>query len=106
MTRSCHGSVHWIVTGPPSPFRATVPTSWTCPCERVESSNRPRAAYRRWLERLFEVRPNIQFEYDDFVAEGPHWDTRVGVERRDRGSGSKGQARPNENQMRPAGGPA
>lgn len=47
-----------------------------------------KAEFERWLQRLFRLIPEIEFEVHDVAVRGWPWDTAVAVEWTDRGSGA------------------
>jgi ketosteroid isomerase-like protein len=49
-----------------------------------------KADFERWLERLFRLIPEIEFEVHDVAVRGWPWDTAVAIEWTDRGSGADG----------------
>lgn len=49
-------------------------------------------AFELWLERLFRLIPEIEFEVLDVAVRGWPWDTAVAVEWIDRGRGADGTA--------------
>ncbi|HYP54827.1 MAG TPA: nuclear transport factor 2 family protein [Solirubrobacterales bacterium] len=55
-----------------------------------------REAFERWLERLYRLIPEIEFEVHDVAVRGWPWDTAVAVEWSDRGRTADGEPYENE----------
>ena len=49
-----------------------------------------RAAFEQWLQRLYRLIPEIEFEVGDVAVRGWPWDTAVAVEWTDRGKAADG----------------
>ena len=55
-----------------------------------------RAAFEEWLQRLYRLIPEIEFEVHDVAVRGWPWDTAVAVEWTDRGRAADGTPYVNE----------
>ena len=55
-----------------------------------------REAFQQWLERLYRLIPEIEFEVRDVAVRGWPWDTAVAIEWIDRGRGADGTPYVNE----------
>ena len=55
-----------------------------------------RAAFEQWLQRLYRLIPEIEFEVRDVAVRGWPWNTAVAVEWVDRGRGADGTPYVNE----------
>lgn len=55
-----------------------------------------REAFRRWLDRLYRLFPELQFHIRDILAEGPPWNTRLAIAWTDRGVAADGVDYANE----------
>lgn len=55
-----------------------------------------KAAFRTWLQRLFTLFPDLQFQIRDIAVTGMPWNTRVAIIWRDFGTTADGQDYENE----------
>lgn len=55
-----------------------------------------RTAFRTWLERLYRLFPDLQFDIRDIFAAGPPWNTRLAIAWTDQGTAADGGAYENE----------
>jgi ketosteroid isomerase-like protein len=55
-----------------------------------------RQAFRSWLDRLFRLFPELEFQIDDILVGGPPWNTRLAISWQDRGVAADGVDYENE----------
>ncbi len=55
-----------------------------------------RAAFRAWLDRLYRLFPELQFDIHAILVEGPPWNTRLAISWTDRGVAADGVDYENE----------